>query len=291
MALPVLYSYWRSSSAWRVRIALAWKAIPYETRAVNLLWGEQGSEAYLRLNPSGRVPALHIDGVCLTQSLAIIEYLEETRPQRPLLPRDAAQRAVVRALALEIVADIQPLQNTAVLRHRSAVPAEQAQWAAHWIDQGLRRLEATLATTAGRYCVGDVVTLADVMLVPQLYNAHRFGVDVAPYPTVRRVGEALAELPEFPPGWLGPRFSNPSLASHCPSLFALPRPSPFLLLFPSFNRLHSSFSKPAISKRFRSIIDGEHFLVVDHGEGPRFCVRQGSGGNVFFFCKSIPDVG
>jgi maleylacetoacetate isomerase len=197
----VLYSYWRSSSAWRVRIALNLKEIDYEYRAVSLIKGEQQSPDYLAINPLGRVPTLLIDGQTLTQSRAIIEYLDETRPNPSLLPRDQAARAQARAIADVIVADIQPLQNLQVLQklqHDFGVSDEKKnEWAKHFNHAGLKAVETAVQKTAGRYCVGDSVTLADICLIPQLYSARRFGVDVSEFPTLLAVEKNLLSLPAF----------------------------------------------------------------------------------------------
>lgn len=204
-ATPVLYSYWRSSCSWRVRLALELKGIEFEYRAVNLIkdGGEQLKPEYASLNPMKEVPTLVIDGATLTQSLAIVEYLEEARPETPLLPRDPLARAHVRALCAIVAADTQPVQNLRVLGYFASHldPAERdakkTAWAKHWIENGLRGFEELAAPRAGRYCLGDEVTLADVFLVPQIYNAQRFGVDLEPFPTIRRVCDALADLPAF----------------------------------------------------------------------------------------------
>jgi len=199
----ILYSYFRSSAAYRVRIAMHLKGLAPEYRAVHLVkdGGEQHAPAYRALNPQGRVPYL-IDGqVQLGQSLAIIEYLEETHPLPPLLPRDAAGRARVRSIALAIAADIQPLQNlstTRYLEERLGLPQEQRDaWIAHWVAVGLGALETQLGRepATGRYCHGDLPTLADCCLVPQMFAARRFGVDVANYPTLARIDAVCQELP------------------------------------------------------------------------------------------------
>jgi len=198
-----LYSYWRSSSAWRVRIGLALKDLPYEYVPVNLLAQEQFDPAYQARNPMGQVPMLEVSEhgytVRLAQSMAILEWLEERHPQRPLLPRDLDGRARVRTLAEHVNSGIQPLQNAIVLRTlREKLPGYEKEWAALWIRRGLEALERALQDDeTGRFCHGDAPGLADCYLVPQLYNARRFGLDLAPYPTLRRIDEACVALPEF----------------------------------------------------------------------------------------------
>ncbi|MDX6748389.1 maleylacetoacetate isomerase [Geminicoccaceae bacterium 1502E] len=196
-----LHDYWRSSAAWRVRIALNLKDLAFEQVTVDLLAGGQHAPAYKALNPQGLVPLLEDGADRLGQSLAIIEYLEERYPQPPLLPRDPALRGRVRSLALHIACDIHPLNNTRVLRHlREAMGIDKEgvqRWYAHWIAEGLASLEAALQASAGRYCVGDTVSLADVCLVPQVGNARRYRCELGPYPTIRRIDEALAALPAF----------------------------------------------------------------------------------------------
>jgi maleylacetoacetate isomerase len=202
-----LHGYWRSSCSYRVRIVLALKGVPYATAPVHLVrgGGEQLGDAYRALNPTRRVPTLDIDGLTLIQSPAIIEYLEETRPEPALLPREAGARAAVRALCAVVGCDMQPLGNLCVLKRvagalpEGATPEERAAardaWARHWITEGFVGLEALLARSAGRFCVGDEVTLADAYLEPQGYNAARFGVDLAPFPTIARVLQNLAAHP------------------------------------------------------------------------------------------------
>jgi maleylacetoacetate isomerase len=198
-ALPILYSYFRSSASWRVRIALAYKKIDYEYRAVNLIkdGGEQKQAAYMALNPSGLVPALVIDGHTLGQSVAILEYLEESRPEPRLLPTDLFQRAVVRQMVQIIAADTQPVQNLRVLNHVEKIGGNKQEWAQHYIALNFTALETLLLRHAGRCCVGDQLSMADVCLVPQLANANRFGVDLSKFPTITRIGASLAERPEF----------------------------------------------------------------------------------------------
>ncbi len=198
-----LYGYWRSSSAWRVRIALALKGIPYEYVALNLVDQEQFREEHRARNPMGQVPVLDVlDGervLRLVQSMAIIEWLEERFPDPPLLPPDLDGRARVRALAEHVNSGIQPLQNAIVLRTiREKVPGWEREWARAWISRGLDALERAVGDGAtGRFCHGDAPGLADCYLVPQLHNARRYGVDVAPYATLRRIEEACAALAPF----------------------------------------------------------------------------------------------
>jgi maleylacetoacetate isomerase len=200
-----LYEYFRSSAAYRVRIALNLKNVTYESIAVDLrpTVREQRTPQFLSVNPEGLVPVL-VDGErTFTQSLAIIEYLEEVRPQPPLLPRTARERAQVRALALAIACDIHPLNNTRVLGYlRESLHADEAAvntWYAHWIAQGFTALEAQVQDTTGdgRCVFGKSVTLADVCLVPQMANALRLKCDVEPYPTLRSICAHLEALPAF----------------------------------------------------------------------------------------------
>lgn len=200
-----LYSYFRSSAAYRVRIALNLKGLPYETVPVHLLkdGGQQLAPAYRKLNPSALVPTLVDGDLALGQSLAIIEYLEETHPQPPLLPSDPAGRARVRAIAQGIACDLHPLNNLRVLKylkHEMKVEEEvKNAWYRHWVQVGLDSLEAMLADSpqTGRFCHGDAPTLADLCLVPQLYNARRFDCDLSGVPTLARIDEACRALPAF----------------------------------------------------------------------------------------------
>ena len=201
MARPLLHDYYRSSACYRVRIALNLKGVDYDRHSVNLADGDQREPAYRALNPQGFVPMLEIDGLKLTQSLSIAVYLDQTRPEPLLMPRDPADGAHVRALALTVACDIHPLNNLRVLKYLSAtLDATQDQsdaWYAHWVTEGLAALEALAAPRAGAFLFGDTPTLADVMLVPQLYNARRFAVPIAPYPTLRRADESASALPAF----------------------------------------------------------------------------------------------
>lgn len=200
-----LYSYFRSSAAYRVRIALNLKGLPYETVPVHLTrgGGEQLAPAYRRLNPQALVPVLEDGGQVFTQSLAIIEYLEETHPKAPLLPKEPAARARVRALALAIACDLHPLNNLRVLNYLTGpmglTDAAKQTWYQHWIADGLGALEASLASdrATGRFCHGDAPGLADCCLIPQLANAHRFKCDVSPYPTLLRIEKNCQALEAF----------------------------------------------------------------------------------------------
>lgn len=200
-----LYNYFRSSASFRVRIALNFKGLPYDYAPVHLLkdGGQQLAASFRTLNPESLVPVLDDDGAVLTQSLAIIEYLEETRPKPPLLPRDAHERAYVRSIALAIACDIHPLNNLRVLRYlvrTLAVSEEQKNaWYRHWIEHGLASLEARLLSEArsGRYTLGDMVTLADVVIVPQIFNAQRMDCNLSSIPTIMRIFDNCMQLPAF----------------------------------------------------------------------------------------------
>mmetsp|Transcript_20343 Transcript_20343/g.34715 ORF Transcript_20343/g.34715 Transcript_20343/m.34715 type:complete len:215 (+) Transcript_20343:49-693(+) len=199
MSNIILHSYWRSSCSWRVRIALAHKKIKYQYKAVHLLndGGEQFKPDYVKLNPSKEVPTLEIDGHAICQSVAILEYLEETRPENPLLPTNPIEKAKVRQLVNIVASDTQPVQNLRVLLYAMSKGADKLEWGKHWITKGFEAFEQVVASTAGQYCVGDQVTLADVALVPQVYNANRFGVDMSQFPTINRIHAALEELDAF----------------------------------------------------------------------------------------------
>jgi len=200
-----LYTYFRSSAAYRVRIALNLKGIAYEAVPVHLLkeGGQQRKPDYLALNPAGLVPALEADGQVLSQSLAIIEYLDETRPAPALLPADALGRARVRAIAQAIACDIHPLNNLRVLRHLKhefgISDAQKDAWYRHWCEVGLAAVEALLASDArtGRFCHGDAPGLADCCLVPQVFNARRVNCRLDALPTVMRITEACEALEAF----------------------------------------------------------------------------------------------
>ncbi|EPZ7319548.1 maleylacetoacetate isomerase [Vibrio mimicus] len=199
----ILYGYWRSSAAYRVRIALNIKQLTYESRAVHLSkdGGEQHHATFHHLNPSELIPVL-IDGEFhLNQSLAIIEYLDEIYPEPRLIPARGAERYQVKALALDIAADIHPINNLRILQYLSAELAvsedQKNTWYRHWIDTGFQGLEEKLSQTAGEFSVGNRLSLVDVCLVPQVYNAERFNLDMSCYPTLQRVAETLRTLPAF----------------------------------------------------------------------------------------------
>lgn len=182
-----LYHYWRSSCSWRVRWVLALKGVPYESIPVNLLQGEQKAEAYLAVNPSGQVPTLKVGDRCLSESMAIIEWLEETYPYEPVLPKDPWDRALVRELALMVVAGIQPVQNLKVGRFYSEDQKQREAWNKHFIEEGFQALEKKLAAYPGPFAFGSQLTLADIALVPQVYNALRVGVEMRRFPRIEAI--------------------------------------------------------------------------------------------------------
>jgi maleylacetoacetate isomerase len=200
-----LFGYWRSTAAWRVRIALNLKGLDWESAPIHLVrdGGEQRTPAFLARNPQGLVPALEADGLVLTQSLAIIEYLEETHPAPALLPADPGGRARVRSLAQLVACDLHPLNNLRVLqllRERFGLDERQRDdWIRHWMQEGLGALETRLAREpgTGRFCHGDVPGLADCCLVPQLYNARRYDCELDGFPTLLRIEAACGALEAF----------------------------------------------------------------------------------------------
>ena len=201
MPQAVLYDYYRSSAAYRVRIGLNLKGVQYESRQINLLEGEQKSDEFRALNPQGLVPMLEIDGLHLTQSLAILNYLDLRYAGQPLLPARAAERAHVVAMAMTVACDIHPLNNLRVLKYLKGTLGHSQEevdaWYAHWISEGLPALEALAAPKAGKFLFGDSPTAADICLVPQLYNARRFNVSLEDYPTLLRADENAAKLDAF----------------------------------------------------------------------------------------------
>lgn len=192
-----LYNYWRSSCSWRVRIALHLKGLPFEYVAVNLLEGAHREPEYRRLSPWTSVPMLEVDGHRITQSLAIIDWLEERYPAAPLLPRDPYQRAQVRERAELINSGIQPFQNLSVIQRVKSSGADDKAFAQHFLRKGMQALEQLLQQSAGAFCVGDEVTLADACLVPQLYGCRRFGVEPSEFPTCARIEKTCEALPAF----------------------------------------------------------------------------------------------
>ena len=192
-----LYNYWRSSCSWRVRIALHWKGLPFEYAAVNLLKGAHREPEYQRLSPWTSVPMLEVDGHRITQSLAIIEWLDERYPSNPMLPRDQFQRAQVRERAELINSGIQPFQNLQVIQLLKTQGSDDKRFVQHFIRKGMTALEQLLSQSAGQFSVGDEVTLADACLIPQLYGCRRFGVDPEEFPTCVRIEKTCAALPAF----------------------------------------------------------------------------------------------
>lgn len=197
----ILHGYWRSGAAYRVRIALALKGLAYETQGHDLRTGAQKVADYVALNPQGMVPALQIESAVLTQSPAILEWLEETHPEPPLLPSDILGRARVRAMAALIACDIHPLNNLRVGKSlRADFGADQAAvdaWAARWIVPGFTALEALVARDGDGWCFGDTPSLADTYLIPQIYSAHRFNVALDAFPRLRAIDAAAQAHPAF----------------------------------------------------------------------------------------------
>ena len=196
-----LHSAWRATAPYRLRIGLKLKGVEYDYAPVDLIKGEQREPTYRAVNPQGLTPALDLgDGTVLAQSLAILEWLEETRPEPPILPRSALDRAIVRRMALIVACDIHPLNNTRVGRKLSKMGLPQeaiTDWIHTWIREGFDALEPLVAEHAGRYAFGDSPTIADCCLVPQVYSANRFEVDLAPWPAIRGAAERAAEHPAF----------------------------------------------------------------------------------------------
>lgn len=198
-----LYGYWRSSSAWRVRIALGFKDVAYKNVPVHLLedGGKQHTDAYREKNPMRQVPLVEIeDGaetLRIAQSMAIVEYFEQRVPEPALIPHEPFLAAKARQMAEIVNAGIQPIQNLRVLQAIEELGGSKKEWGRRWITAGFEALEAEARPLANRYMIGDRVSIADIFLVPQLYNARRFGVDLVPFPTLTRVERACNELPPF----------------------------------------------------------------------------------------------
>jgi len=197
-----LYDYWRSSASYRVRIALNLKGVPYEHICVHLVkdGGQQLTPDYKAKNPQGFVPALELgDGTILTQSMAIIEYLDEVLPEPNFLPKDPLKRAEVRSLANLIASDIHPVNNLRILKYLTdelgVADEPKLQWYRHWIEEGFKALEMRLGMSD--FCVGETPTLADICLVPQVYNAHRFNVDMTQFPKIAHINENCLQLQTF----------------------------------------------------------------------------------------------
>ncbi|HTM81589.1 maleylacetoacetate isomerase [Asticcacaulis sp.] len=198
---PVLYGYWRSTASYRVRIALNIKAVSYRQRPLDLRTAMHHTKAFLRLNPQGLVPSLESDGMILTQSTAIIEWLDEIYPAPALLPASAAGRAVVRAMAAVITCDTHPLNNLRILNALRddfyATPEQISAWIARWIGAGFAALETMIEQHGRTFIYGDTVTLADCCLVPQVYSAERFGLDLTAFPRLCAAAAHARALPAF----------------------------------------------------------------------------------------------
>lgn len=199
-----LHGYWRSSAAYRVRIALGLKGLAYEYVPVHLTrgGGEQRTPSYRQVNPGGRVPTLEVNGQYIYQSVAILEWLEEQFPEPRLLPADPLLRAQIRGISQMIVADIQPLQNLSVTQYLQGVAGwddnQMSAWLRHWITKGLASVEAALVAMGGSgFACGDAPTMAEACLVPQCYAARRFGVDPGQFPTIQRIEQRCQQLPAF----------------------------------------------------------------------------------------------
>ncbi|WP_032113758.1 maleylacetoacetate isomerase [Candidatus Paracaedibacter symbiosus] len=196
-----LYTYFRSSAAYRIRIALQLKGLQYEPEFINLLQDENFSDSYLALNPQGAIPAFVEHGEVLTQSMAILEYLEEVHPVPPLLPKSHLERAMARSYAFQVVSDIHPLQNRRVLKYlgdQLGLREEERQtWIHNWIHRGLKSLETRVAQTAGTYMIGRNITFAEICLVPQIYSALRFELDTSAYPTLMAIYTRCMNLEAF----------------------------------------------------------------------------------------------
>ncbi len=198
-----LYNYYRSSASYRVRIVASVKGIDYEYVSINLARGESRAASFEALNPQGRVPTLEVDGKLIGQSLAICEYLEETHPNPPMLPRDPAGRARVRSLALAVACEIHPIgggrAQSYLAKEFNASDAQRAEWSRHWMAEGFRSIESMLTGSkeTGRFCHGDSPTIADAFLVPQVYNARLAKVDMTAFPTIQRICDECDKVEAF----------------------------------------------------------------------------------------------
>lgn len=198
-----LYGYWRSSAAYRVRIALNLKGIEFESIPVHLVknGGEQHLESYVALNPSHLVPTLVDGSITLNQSMAILDYIEAKDDRYPLYPNDIVQKANVQGIAMDIACEIHPVNNLRVQQYLtnelSVTDNEKLAWSHHWMKLGFQAIESKIATSSGKFCFGDQVTMADIFLVPQVYNANRFSLDMSEFPTIARVVENCNQLPAF----------------------------------------------------------------------------------------------
>lgn len=199
----ILYCYWRSTCSWRVRIALNMKNIDYEIKPIHLVKGDQKSEEFTKLNPIQRVPVLSFRDtqsnkiINLAESTAICEFLEEAFPENKLLPSDTIAKAQVRSLCSEIASNVQPVQNLSVIKRIAEIGGNKAEWAKEWITVGLKAFEKMISATQAKYCFGDEVTMADAFLIPQLYNARRFEVDMSQFPNIQTIEKNLEELEAF----------------------------------------------------------------------------------------------
>lgn len=201
MSSLVLYNYFRSSTSYRVRLALHWKGLNFDYKPVNLLKAEQHSAEYKRINPLGGVPTLVHDGKTIPESFAIIEYLDEVFPQKPLLPKDPYRKARIRQFCEVINSFMHPMANLKTLKYletkHSYNQDQKDEWAQHWIEQGLEVLETTAKEFSGTYTFGDEVTMADIFLVPQLLTSQRYKVDISKYPTLVKINENCKALEAF----------------------------------------------------------------------------------------------
>ena len=201
MPQAILHDYFRSSASYRVRIGLNLKRVEYRSHLVNIVFGDQQDASFRAVNPQGFVPALEIDGHRLTQSLAILDYLDATHKEPAFVPHDPAARSHVLAMALVVACDVHPLNNLRVMRYLAETLGQSQpvrdDWYRHWVAEGLAALEAMAAPTAGDWLAGEAVSLADICLVPQMYNARRLDTPLDPYPTLVRIDEAACSHPAF----------------------------------------------------------------------------------------------